>query len=187
MWSLISWLLIGAGAGAALGYFGKCASGGCPLTATWRRGALFGAAAAGLFYFTSCGNGSASMNQSTDNVKRIGESQFNAEVSQSASPVVVDFYATWCGPCRILSPRLDELAGSFTNRIRFVKINVDEAPALARQFDIRAIPTLLFFKDGKVADRVVGLPGTGALKARLETFAGTNAPPNGQPPAAQPN
>jgi thioredoxin 1 len=109
-------------------------------------------------------------------VKRIGESQFEAEVVQSPLPVVVDFYAPWCGPCKILSPRLEQLAGTFAGRIQCVKINVDEAPALARRFDIQGIPTLLFFKDGKVVDRIVGLPATDDLKARLESFAGTNAP-----------
>ena len=174
MWSLILYLLIGGGIGAALGYFGKCSSGGCPLTATWWRGAIYGALVAGLFYFASGGNSSASMNQSTENVKRIGASQFETQVIQSALPVVVDFYATWCGPCKILGPRLDQLAGSYTNRIRFVKVNVDEASALARQYDIQAIPTLLFFKDGKVTDRLVGLPATEDLKERLEKFAGAN-------------
>jgi thioredoxin 1 len=174
--NLILTLIIGAGIGAALGYFGKCASGSCPLTATWWRGAIYGAVVGLLFYFASGGNGSASVNQSTENVKRIGQDQFDAEVMQSPAPVVADFYAPWCGPCKILSPRLDELAGSFTNRLRFVKINVDEAPALARRFEIQGIPTLLFFKDGKVVDRIVGLPATDDLKARLDALAGTNAP-----------
>jgi thioredoxin 1 len=164
-------LVIGAGIGAALGYFGKCSSGGCPLTATWWRGAIYGAAVAGLFYFASGGNGSASVNQSTENVQRIGESQFDAAVVQSPLPVAVDFYAPWCGPCKILSPRLDQLAGAFTNRIRFVKINVDEAPALARRFEIQGIPTLLFFKNGQMTDRIVGLPATDNLQARLESLA----------------
>jgi thioredoxin len=174
--NLILTLVIGAGIGAALGYFGKCSSGGCPLTATWWRGAIYGAVVGGLFYFASSRNGSASMNQSTENVKRIGEGQFDAEVVQSPSLVVADFYAAWCGPCKVLSPRLDQLAGSFTNRIRFVKINVDEAPALARQYDIQGIPTLLFFKNGKAVDRIVGLPATDALQARLDALAETNAP-----------
>jgi thioredoxin 1 len=176
MWSLIPYLLVGGGIGAALGYFGKCSSGTCPLTATWWRGAIYGAVLVGLFYFISGGSTPAAMNKSTENVKRIGENQFDAEVIQSSSPVVADFYATWCGPCKILSPRLDQLAGSFTNRVQFLKINVDEAPTLSRRFDIQGIPTLVFFKNGKVVDRIVGLPAADDLKARLESFAGTNAP-----------
>ena len=176
MWSLILYLLIGGGIGAAIGYFVKCSSGGCPLTATWWRGAIYGAVVAALFYFASGGSSSASMNESTENVKRIDESRFEAEVIKSTSPVVVDFYATWCGPCKILGPRLDQLAGSYTNRIQFVKVNVDEASTLARQYDIQAIPTLIFFKNGKVVDRIIGLPASEDLKARLEKFAGANGP-----------
>ena len=82
-----------------------------------------------------------------------------------------------CGPCKILSPQLDELAGSFTNRIKFVKINADESPKLAGQFNIRAIPTLLFFKNGKVVDNVVGLLPAEVLKASHETLAETNLTP----------
>jgi thioredoxin 1 len=176
MWSLIPYLLIGGSLGAAIGHFSKCSSGTCPLMATWWRGAIYGAVLGGLFYFIAGGRDSAAMNESTGNVKRIGENQFEPEVIQSPLPVVADFYATWCGPCKILAPRLDQLAGSFTNRIEFVKINVDEAAALARRFDIQAIPTLLFFKNGKLVDRIVGLPATDDLKARLESLAGTNAP-----------
>jgi thioredoxin len=176
MWPLIPYLLVGGGIGAALGYFGKCSSGTCPLTSTWWRGAIYGAVLGGLFYYVSGSSSPASLNKSTANVKRIGESQFDAEVIQSPSPVVADFYAAWCGPCKILSPRLDQLAGSFTNRIQFVKINVDEAPALSQRFDIQGIPTLLFFKNGKVVDRIVGLPAADDLKARLESFAGPGTP-----------
>ena len=118
-----------------------------------------------------CGGPSA-MNESSPNVAHITEAEFAAEVSQSASPVVVDFYATWCGPCKRLSPMLDEIAGSFTNHIKFVKVNVDEAKSVAGQFHIEAIPTLVFFKDGKVVDTLVGLPSTDTLKARLNSLAG---------------
>ena len=130
----------------------------------------------GLFYFISGGSAPAAMNQSTANVKLIKQDQFDAEVIQSPSPVVADFYATWCGPCKRLSPRLDQLAGSFTNKIKFVKINVDAAPALSQRYNIEAIPTLLFFKHGQIVDRVVGLPAEDDLKAHLESFAGTGAP-----------
>ncbi len=176
MLPLISYALVGSGIGAALGYFGKCSSGTCPLTSTWWRGAIYGAVLGSLFYFVSGGSSSASMNESTENVKRIDESQFDAQVIQSPSPMAVDFYASWCGPCKILSPRLDRLAGSFTNRIKFVKVNVDEAPDLSRRFDIQGIPTLVFFKNGKVMDRIVGLPATDDLKAQLESLAGPDRP-----------
>jgi thioredoxin 1 len=176
MLSLIVYALIGGGLGAALGHFGKCASGTCPLTATWRRGAIFGAVLGGAFYYISGGNAPASMNASTANVAHIGENQFDAQVIQSPAPVVVDFYATWCGPCKILSPMLDKTAGSFTNEIKFVKINFDEAPGLSRRFNVQGVPALLFFKSGKIVDTILGVPEPDDLKARLESLAGTNAP-----------
>ncbi len=174
--ALILCALIGGGIGAALGWLGKCSTGLCPLIVNWRRGALLGALFGVVFYFVTGAGGSAAMNQSTPSVTHITAAEFEAEVTHSTKPVVVDFYATWCGPCKILSPRLDKLAGSFTNDIKFVKINVDEAPALSRRFDIQGIPTLLFFKDGKVVDSVVGLLSSEALKDRLEVLVGTDAP-----------
>ncbi|MGB7769442.1 MAG: thioredoxin [Verrucomicrobiia bacterium] len=176
MSALILCALIGSGIGAALGWFGKCSTGACPWIVNWRRGALYGAMAGVVFCFvTGVGGGSAAMNQSTSNVTHITGAEFEAEVIHSAKPVVADFYATWCGPCKILSPRLDTLAGSFTNEIKFVKINVDEAPALAQRFNIQAIPALLFFKDGKVVDSIVGLLPSDALRTRLESLTGTNS------------
>ncbi len=171
MLPLILSVLIGGGLGAALGYFGKCSSGACPLTANPWRGALFGALFGLMFHFASGRSGSAAVNASTPHVSRIQESQFEAEVVQSTLPVVVDFYASWCGPCKILSPMLDELAGPLTNKVKFVKINVDEATALAQRMEIEAMPTLLYFKNGKVVDRSVGLPARDMLKTRLESLA----------------
>ncbi len=172
MLPLIVSVFVGSGIGAALGYFGQCSSGTCPLTSTWWRGALYGAAMGLLVGLVSGRSGATAAPQATRNVKMISEAQFDAEVTQASVPVVVDFYAPWCGPCKALSPILDELAGPLTNQVRFVKINVDEAPVLARRFDIQGVPTIMFFKDGKVVDSLVGLPSRGALQARLETLAG---------------
>lgn len=171
MSSLILYLLIGGGLGAGLGYFGKCTTGTCPLTSTWWRGAIYGAVLGSLFYFASGRAGSGTVNASTANVTRISQEQFAAEVTQVTSPVVVDFYAAWCGPCRKLSPMLDELAAPFTNQIRFFKVNIDEAPELAQRFGIQGVPTLVFFRDGKPVDRLMGVPSADALKARLASLA----------------
>ena len=171
MLPLIISVLIGGGLGAALGYFGKCSSGACLLTANPWRGAMFGALLGLMFHFASGRSGSAAVNASTPNVSRIQESQFETAVVQSTLPVVVDFYASWCAPCKILSPMLDDLAGPLTNKVKFVKINVDEASALAQRMEIQAMPTLVFFKNGKVVDRSVGLPSRDMLKTRLESLA----------------
>jgi thioredoxin 1 len=119
---------------------------------------------------TGCSQ-SASLNESTANVQRITQGEFADQVTHSTQPVVVDFYATWCGPCRQLSPMLDRLAGSFTNRIKFVKVNVDESPGLAQNFQVQAIPTLIFFNGGQLADRMRGVPAEAELKAKLEALA----------------
>lgn len=177
MTSLMISVLLRGGLGALLGYFGKCSSGACLLTANPKRGALFGALLGLGFHLASGRGGSAAVNASTPNVSRIQESQFEVEVVQSTLPVVVDFYASWCGPCRMLSPMLDELAGPLTNQVKFVKVNVDEATALAQRMEIQAMPTLVFFKNGKVVDRSVGLPSRDVLKLRLESLAKVDAIP----------
>ena len=115
---------------------------------------------------------SSAMNESTVNVKHITQGEFAEQVTGATGAVVVDFYATWCGPCRELSPRLDAAAGSFSNQIKFFKVNVDASPGLAQNFQIQAIPTLLFFKDGKLADRTTGLLSEADLKDKLQSLAG---------------
>jgi thioredoxin 1 len=168
--NLIMAVAAGAGIGAALGYFGKCSSGACGLTATWWRGAMFGGLLGAVVYSTSAQGGAGAMNESSQNVVRIAETQFAGEVEKATGPVVVDFYATWCGPCKMLSPRLDRLAGEFSGKIKFVKVNVDEAQELAGRFRVEGIPTLLFFKNGKLEDRVTGLLPEEALKSRLSSL-----------------
>jgi len=127
------------------------------------------AAVATVLLVASCSN-PAAMNESTASVKHISQGEFEAEVTRCTNTVVADFYATWCGPCRELSPMLDRLAGGYADKIKFVKINVDESPGIAQNFQVQGIPTLIFFKDGKVADRVTGLLPEADLKAKLDAF-----------------
>jgi thioredoxin 1 len=168
--SLAIKLLVGAALGAALGYFGQCNSGTCPLTANWKRGAIYGAVLGLMFHFAS--GGATGAYQPPKNVKAIAEADFEAEVVQAGQPVVVDFFATWCGPCKTLAPRLDKLAGEFGGRIKFVSVNIDQAQGLAARFKVEGVPTLLFFgKDGKLANASVGLVPAETLRAKLETLA----------------
>jgi thioredoxin 1 len=172
--TLLIYLLIGGSLGALLGYFGSCKSGACPLTANWRRGAFFGALI-GLLFYSATGGGanSTAMNQSTANVKHITDADFDVAVTQAALPVVADFYATWCGPCRRLAPTMDNLADQYAGKIKFVKVNVDESPKLAQKFQVEGIPMLLYFKDGKPTDTSVGLLTKADLIRHLDSLIQT--------------
>ena len=90
------------------------------------------------------------------NVAEISESTFDAEVLSAAVPVLVDFWAPWCGPCKSIAPTLEELAGEFSGQIKIVKVNVDDNNAVAAKYNVRGIPNLIFFKEGKVVDQIVG-------------------------------
>jgi thioredoxin 1 len=90
------------------------------------------------------------------NLKEINESNFDNEVLSNNKPVLVDFWAEWCGPCKALAPILDEIAGELGEKAEIVKVNVDQSPNLAQKYGIRGIPTLIFFKDGKVQSTLVG-------------------------------
>ena len=117
------------------------------------------------------------MNQSAANVKHITDADFDAEVMQSAVPVVMDFYATWCGPCRQLAPTMDSLADQYAGKIKFVKVNVDESPKVAQQFQVEGIPMLVFLQNGKTAGTSVGLVAKEDLILRLDSLLQTNTQP----------
>lgn len=94
--------------------------------------------------------------------------EFDSIVSQSDRPVVVDFYASWCGPCRVLGPTVDEIAGSFEGRADVVKVNIDDEPELAGRFNVMSIPTLVFLRNGREVKRVTGAIPKGAFESTLE-------------------
>ena len=105
------------------------------------------------------------------NIVTLTSDNFNAEVISSTAPVLVDFWAEWCGPCKMIAPVLDELATEFAGKARIGKVNIDEHPDLAAQFGVRAIPTLLMFKGGQVTEQMVGARSKKDLKASLEKSA----------------
>ena len=108
----------------------------------------------------------------------INEGNFEAEVLKSTEPVLVDFWATWCGPCKMLSPVLEEIAGEQAGRAKIVKVNVDENQGLAQRYGIQAIPTLLYFSNGEVRDSSLGLTSKKAILAKLAGLNGANAAAN---------
>lgn len=89
-------------------------------------------------------------------VRHVSKKDFENEVATSSMPVLVDFWAPWCGPCKMLSPVLDELAGEMTGKVKILKVNVDEEPELASKFGVMSIPTVIAFKEGKATQKVVG-------------------------------
>jgi thioredoxin 1 len=101
----------------------------------------------------------------------INEANFESEVLQSDQPVLVDFWAEWCGPCKMLAPVLDEIAGEQAGRVKVAKVNVDNNPVLAARFGIQSIPILLYFAGGEARDKTVGVTSKRAIISKLEKLA----------------
>ncbi|MBM3449379.1 MAG: thioredoxin [Armatimonadetes bacterium] len=97
------------------------------------------------------------------------DAKFENEVLKSQTPVVVDFWATWCGPCRMIAPIVEELAGELEGRVGFAKLDVDHNPGTAMKYNVMSIPTLGVFKDGKLVDRIIGYMPKAQLKQKIET------------------
>jgi len=105
-------------------------------------------------------------------VKVVTDSTFEEEVVKSTSPVLVDFWAPWCGPCKMMSPVIDAVAAKYGDKVKFVKINTDENSTTATHYQISGIPSLLFFKNGSVLDRVMGYIPEGNLTKFLDKHIG---------------
>lgn len=103
-------------------------------------------------------------------VTDITDQNFEDEVLKSTLPVLVDLWAPWCGPCRMIAPVVEKLAQKYDQRFKFCRLNVDQNPQTAANYQVMSIPTLIFFKDGKVADRVVGAVPESALEPKIEAL-----------------
>ena len=102
------------------------------------------------------------------NIAILTADSFNKEVLESPAPVLVDFWAEWCGPCKMIAPVLDELATEYAGKVKIAKVNIDDHPGIAAQYNVRAIPTLLMFKGGQVTEQMVGARSKRDLKASFD-------------------
>ncbi len=100
----------------------------------------------------------------------ISDATFDEEIGASDEPVIVDFWAEWCGPCKMIAPVLDEIATEQAGKVRIAKLNVDDNPDIARRFDVMSIPTLIIFKGGEPQKRLVGAKGKGQLLEELAEY-----------------
>ena len=108
----------------------------------------------------------------SDNIVTLSDATFDETVKASDTPVVIDFWAEWCGPCKMIAPALEEIASEHAGKLQIAKLNVDDNPDTARRFDVMSIPTLLVFQDGAPVKRLVGAKGKGQLLQDLSEFIG---------------
>ena len=108
-------------------------------------------------------------------IKHVSDSSFEADVLQSDKPVLVDYWAEWCGPCKMISPVLDELAETYGGKLKVAKVNVDENRATAIKYHVRSIPMLLLFKDGQIQATQIGAVGKGQLTQMIDKALGSQA------------
>ncbi len=105
-----------------------------------------------------------------EGITTLTDATFDEEIAAAGEPVVVDFWAEWCGPCKVIAPVLEEIATEHAGKVRIAKLNIDDNPGAARRFDVMSIPTLIVFKDGQPAKRLVGAKPKGALLEELSDF-----------------
>lgn len=168
---LLFGILIGGLIGAGLGYFGKCSSGTCPLTANPYRGAIYGAVI-GALSVSVFSRIPKKVEESPNIVHVNSESDFKSRVLDANGVCLVELFSDRCPPCRILAPTISLLADKYVGRALVCKVNVDQVAAIAERYNVNAIPTVLFIKDGRESGRLVGLQSETKYVALLEKLVG---------------
>lgn len=103
-------------------------------------------------------------------IVNLSDTNFDEEIKSSSEPVLVDFWAEWCGPCKMIAPTLEEIGKDYAGKLKIVKLNVDDAPETARRYEVMSIPTLILFKDGEPSLRIIGAKGKGQLVQEIDPF-----------------
>lgn len=164
-------VLIGGAIGAILGYFGKCSSGTCPLTANPYSGAIFGAVM-GALILSVISPKLAQRAESSNIVHIDSKADFKTHVLDKRGICLVDLFSNRCPPCRILAPTISSLADKYAGKVTVCKVDVDQAPAVAQQYGVSAIPTVLIINNGKEIKRLVGLQPETEYAAVLDNLIG---------------
>jgi thioredoxin 1 len=141
----------------------------------WTAAVLAGIAALLLLPACEHRTDSAASEHNDTNIVTLTKSNFREEVLASSQPVLVDFWAVWCGPCKILAPTISELAAEYKGRVKFGKVDVDRQTTLVENYNVEGFPTVLLFKDGKVADRFLGVQEKKLLQEKLNGLLGSPA------------
>jgi thioredoxin 1 len=164
-------VLIGGTIGAGLGYFGKCSSGTCPLTANPYRGAIYGAVMGALLI--SIFSPTPKEKTVSPNVVHISSAaDFKTRVLEAHGVCLVDLFSNRCPPCRVLAPTISSLADKYAGKITVCKVDLDRTPAVAQQYGVSAIPTVLIIKNGKEINRFVGLQSETRYVTILDRLVG---------------
>ncbi len=172
-------IIIGGILGALMGYYGKCTSGSCPLTANPYRGAIYGILMATLLVFvlpkTNSGKLPSSKRKEDLMVLQLEKQvDFKDQVLESSGVCLVDFFSHNCPPCRMLDPTIKQLGQEYNGKAKIIQLDVDRVPELAGQFGITGIPAVLFFKDGREVQRLVGLRSKAEYSQLLDSLIDTN-------------
>jgi thioredoxin len=169
-------IVIGVAVGALMGHFGKCSSGGCPLTANPYRGAIYGGVMGALFAFSFAGSAPSAATRAANDaaakssaiVHINNAADFETYVTNSDQPCLVDFYSDSCGPCRRLAPTIGKIADKYAGNAAICKVSLDAAPDMAKSYEIRGIPAVIFFNKGEEVKRIVGLRSQASYEKVLD-------------------
>jgi len=172
-------IIIGGILGALMGYYGKCTSGSCPLTANPYRGAIYGILMATLLAFALPKTDSGKLpsnrkKESTMVIQLEKQADFKNQVLESSGVCLVDFFSHNCPPCRMLDPTIKQLGLEYNGNAKIIQVDVDQVSELAGQFGITGIPAVLFFKDGQEVQRLVGLRSKSEYIQLLDSLIDTN-------------